>query len=45
MLKKIAAVALVAGSMALVATPASAVLCVEGEVAVNEFTQTVNHCV
>jgi hypothetical protein len=45
MLKKIAAAALVAGSMALVATPASAVLCVEGEVTVNGTTQTISQCV
>lgn len=45
MLKKIAAAALVAGSLGLVVTPASAVFCLDAEVTVNDVTQTVSQCV
>ena len=45
MLKKIAAVALVAGSLGLVSTPASAVACVHFDITVNGTTQVIDQCV
>ncbi len=45
MLKKIAAAALVAGSLGLVATPASAGVCVNARVTVNDVTQSASQCV
>jgi hypothetical protein len=46
MLKKIAAAALVAGTLSIVAAPAMAeTLCLDGEVTVNDVTQTIHQCV
>lgn len=45
MLKKIAAVALVAGSLAVVSTPASAAACVYFDITVNGTTQSIAQCV